>query len=112
MALADLTIYKKSLRLVKEVYDLIKNNTQLQKDYSLCDQIKRSSVSVTANISEGYLQGKKIFKNYLRIANGSANETTTLLEVIALVHGVKTDKIQEEYRYLSKQISAFSSSFN
>jgi four helix bundle protein len=69
----DLRIYKKSLELVKEIYLLIEKNPKLSKDFSLCDQIKRASVSIPANISEGFFRSKKQTKNYLEIASGSAN---------------------------------------
>ena len=107
----DLRIYQKSLELVKETYSLIKNNPKLLKDYSLCDQIKRASISVPANISEGFFRSKKQTKNYLEISSGSANEVVTHLKVIYLVYEINTDKLQEEYIILGKQINAFSSKF-
>jgi len=110
-SIKDLRIYQKSLNLVKEVYILIKSNYQLSKDYSLCDQVKRASVSVPANISEGFFRSKKQTKNYLEIASGSSNEVVTHLKVINLVFEINTDELQEEYIVLSKQINAFSSKF-
>lgn len=108
----DLIIYKKSLNLIKIVYSLINRNSVLKKDFSLCDQIKRSSVSVSTNISEGYARSIKYFKNFLSISSGSANETITLLQIIELVYNVNTKQLQEDYKFLAKQISAFSSSLN
>lgn len=108
----NLIIYKKALNLTKQVYDLIKLNPHLLHDFSLCDQLKRASISVAANISEGYCQTKKHFKSYLKIASGSANETITLLEIIKLVYQIDTQLLQNEYRILAKQISSFSTSFN
>ncbi len=107
----DLRIYQKALELVKEIYCLIKDNPKLSKDYSLCDQIKRASVSVAANISEGFFRSKKQTKNYLEISSGSANEVVTLLKIIFLVYEINTDKLQEEYTILGKQINSFSSKF-
>lgn len=107
MSVEDLRVYKKSLELVKEIYSLIKNNKNLSKDYALCDQIGRSSVSVATNISEGYCRTKNYFKNYLKISTGSANETVTLLQIIKLVYDdIDTEKLQREYNLLAKQISA------
>ncbi len=104
-------IYNKSLEFVARIYMLIQQNHNLSKDYSLCDQIKRSSVSVATNISEGYCRSKKQFKNYLDISKGSTNETNTLLQIIELVYPINTLILQEEYDHLGKQISAFSSTF-
>lgn len=83
----------------------------MAKDFSICDQLKRASVSIPANISEGYARSKKQFKNYLEIAKGSANEVITLLEIVQLVFKVNTINLQEEYNYLAKQITSFSKSF-
>lgn len=109
--LKDLRIYSKALELVGKTYCLIRNNNSLQKDYSLCDQLKRASVSVPANISEGYFRSTKQSQNYLHIASGSANEMMTLLRVVQLVNKIDTTSLIEEYLLLAKQIIAFSKSF-
>ncbi|BCX14323.1 MAG: hypothetical protein KatS3mg088_006 [Patescibacteria group bacterium] len=49
-----LRIYQSSIRLIQQIYALIKENKNLALDWSLCDQIKRASVSAATNISEGY----------------------------------------------------------
>lgn len=107
----DLRIYQKALGLVKDIYLLIKSNLKLSKDYSLCDQIKRASVSVAANISEGFFRSKKQTKNYLEISSGSANEVVILLKIIFMVYEIDTSKLQDEYVILGKQINSFSSKF-
>ncbi len=105
----DLRIYQKSLELIKEIYFLIKSNPKLLKDYSLCDQIKRASISIASNISEGFFRSKKQTKNFLEISSGSSNEVVTQLKIIFLVYEINTDKLQEEYIILGKQINSFSS---
>lgn len=107
----SLVIYNRSLNLVLKVYDLIENNPKLARDFSLCDQLKRSAVSVPANISEGYARSKKQFKNYLEISRGSANEMITLLTIVQLVFKINTTILQNEYDYLARQITSFSRSF-
>ena len=104
-----LRIYQNSLELISQVYNLIKNNRNLASDWSLCDQIKRASVSVATNISEGYLRTKKQYRNFLSIASGSANEVITLLQIITKIHGIKTESLQEKYKLLARQIGALSS---
>jgi len=110
-SLDDLIIYNKALNLVKNIYQLINNNQILKRDYSLTDQIKRSSVSVVANISEGYFRSIKQTRNYLEIASGSSNETVTLLKIIFLIYQIETKELQNEYIILGKQINSFSKSF-
>ncbi len=103
----ELKIYNQALNLVKEIYLLIKNNYRLSKDFSLCDQLKRASISVLTNISEGYFRTKKQFKNYLQIASGSANEVVSLLKIINLVYQIKTKTLEEKFIILGKQINSF-----
>jgi len=110
-SLDDLIIYNKALNLVKNIYQLINNNQILKRDYSLTDQIKRSSVSVVANISEGYFRSIKQTRNYLEIASGFSNETVTLLKIIFLIYQIETKELQNEYIILGKQINSFSKSF-
>ena len=74
-----LIIYQQSLKLIAQIYLLIRSNKQLQRDFSLCDQIKRASVSILTNIAEGYHRHVKQWRNYLKIASGSANEVVALL---------------------------------
>jgi len=111
MAVEDLKIYQKAIELVGKIYELIKNNKALYNDFSLSDQIKRASISVATNISEGYCRSKKYFKNYLKIASGSANEVITLLLIIEKVYKIDTNFLQKEYQILAKQISSFASTF-
>lgn len=103
-----LRIYQTALDLVKEVYLLILNNPQLGKDYSLTDQFKRASVSVVANIAEGYRRSKKQFQNYLQISSGSTNELVALLDVVTVVYKIDTTNLKESYKILGKQIISFS----
>lgn len=104
----DLEVYNKSIAFVTEIYLLIRKHKILEKDYSLCDQIKRASVSVAANISEGYFRSIKQTTNYLEIASGSTNEVVTLLIIVNNVYKIDTSYLQSEYIILGKQINAFS----
>ena len=59
--LEDIQVYVEARLLAQEVYKLIKTDP-VYKDYSLVDQIKRASLSVMANIAEGY--GRKTKKDF------------------------------------------------
>jgi four helix bundle protein len=111
-SLENLRIYKKALELVKKIYELIKENSKLSKDFSLCDQLKRSAVSVVTNIAEGYFRSRKQSQNYLEIASGSTNEVVSILRIIDLVFEIETTQLQEEYTVLGKQINSFSKTFD
>lgn len=104
----DLIIYKKALELIIKVYRLIKDSNSLHRDFSLCDQLKRASVSVLTNIAEGYYRSNKQSKNYLQISSGSTNEVVALLDVVCSIYKIEVDKLQEDYKILGRQINAFS----
>ena len=71
----DLDAYKLALKVVQEAYRVSKSLPTDEK-YNLISQIRRSSVSVTLNIAEGY--GRYHYLDSLRfyyIARGSLEET-------------------------------------
>jgi four helix bundle protein len=71
----DLEIWQKARELCKKIRG-IAHTTSLERDFSLKDQIFRSSGSVMDNIAEGFERdGKKEFMNFLYIAKGSLGET-------------------------------------
>ena len=104
-----LRIYQEALRLVSQIYLLTRSNQQLSRDYSLCDQLRRATISIVANIAEGYLRSRKQFQNYLKIASGSANEVEALLQIVSLIYGINTSSLQGSFKSLGKQINALSS---
>jgi len=71
----ELEIGKNSRLLCKQIRSLT-NDSSLSKEFSLKDQILRSSGSVMDNIAEGYERdGRKEFLQFLYIAKGSLGET-------------------------------------
>lgn len=77
----DLKVYNESFRLAMEIFNLTKGFPK-EEQYSLTDQIRRSSRSVSANIREGFAKRKyeQIFIKQLVDAYGSSEETRTWLE--------------------------------
>ena len=73
----DLDVWKKSMELVVETYNLMKLMPKTE-IYSLCDQMKRAAVSVPSNIAEGQQRkSTKEFINFLSISRGSVAELET-----------------------------------
>jgi four helix bundle protein len=71
----DLEIWQNARELCKKIR-IFAESTPLRKDFSLKDQILRSSGSVMDNIAEGFERdGKKEFINFLYISKGSLGET-------------------------------------
>ena len=70
----DLEVWKKAREICKFISTLTQKE-QFSKDFSLKDQIKRSSGSVMDNIAEGFgRMGNGEFVHFLTIASGSARE--------------------------------------
>jgi len=49
----DLVVWQKAIAVVKQVY-LITETGELRRDFGLKDQLRRASVSIPANIAEGF----------------------------------------------------------
>ena len=71
----DLIVWQKAHQLVLEVYRLSAGFPKNEM-FGLTSQLRRSSVSVAANIAEGFRKRSKAEKShYLNIAHGSLEET-------------------------------------
>ena len=77
----ELPVWQKARQLVKYIYVLTKGE-RFSRDFSLVDQIRRSSTSVMFNTSEGFERGSNAeFIQFLYISKGSAGETRAQLYV-------------------------------
>lgn len=75
----ELDVWKKSMDLVAEIYDITKEFPR-DEVYGLTSQLRRSAVSIPSNIAEGAARNtKKEFMQFLYIALGSAAEAETQL---------------------------------
>jgi len=75
----DLPVWKAAIELGLGVYSLTRDRFFHQPG-DLCDQLRRASLSVSNNISEGYERGSTAeLLAYLYIARGSAGETRSML---------------------------------
>ena len=77
----DLKVYQLAYKLAMDIFNASKSFPKEEK-YSLTDQIRRSSRSVTANIAEGFRkrQYPKMFVSKLADADGEATETQVWLD--------------------------------
>ncbi|MBU0557996.1 MAG: four helix bundle protein [Bacteroidetes bacterium] len=77
----DLIVYQLSYKLSVEIFEITKTFPKEEK-YSLVDQIRRSSRSVPANISEAWSRRRypKSFVNKLIESDGETSETTVWLD--------------------------------
>ncbi|MDC8002260.1 four helix bundle protein [Aequorivita todarodis] len=75
----DLEIWQLAREICKDVWNIIQN-TSLQRDYKLREQINGASGSIMDNISEGFERdGNREFINFLSIAKASCGETRSQL---------------------------------
>ena len=77
----DILAWQKARFITDRVYT-VSNKGAFAKDFGLRDQIRRSSVSIMANIAEGFgRRSDKEFANFLNMAHGSAAESQSHLYV-------------------------------
>jgi four helix bundle protein len=73
----DLQAWQFGYKLSKEVYILTKEFPSDER-FGLTSQLRRAAVSIPLNIAEGYARGSKNeYRQFCRIAFGSANEVET-----------------------------------
>ena len=60
----DLIVYQKAYKLAMEIYEVSKGFPK-EEQYSLTDQIRRSSRSVTTNIAEAWARKKEPVKYFV-----------------------------------------------
>ena len=109
-----LIVYQKSKELVKRTYLLLKK-FPTKENYALCNQLQRSSVSVTSNIAEGMSRfSVKEKKHFVEIAYGSLMELSSQFEIaedlgyISMQERYNVDKLVEE---IARLLSGLRNSF-
>jgi len=90
-----LTVWTKSIELVKEVYS-ITNKLPSDEKFGLISQIRRASVSISSNISEGASRKSKIERSrYYEIARSSLVEVDTQIEICLTLKFLNESDIQK-----------------
>lgn len=90
-----LDVWKKSVGLVKQIYELTKSYPR-NENYGLINQMRRSAISVPANISEGAARNtKKEIIQFLHMAQGSLSELDTHLEISLALGYVKEEALSD-----------------
>ena len=110
-----LNAWQEAKKLVVDVYQLLDSFPKFE-NYALCDQIRRSVVSVPSNIAEG--SGRKSLKeqiHFLEIAYGSLMEVyNQLLIAIELTYITKesVDSIKPTIDAVAKMINGLSKTYS
>lgn len=102
----NLKVWHRAVDLAVTIYKLTGDNNSFQKDFGLKDQMRRSSLSISSNISEGDTLGtdKQAIRHFY-IAKGSSAELYTQL-IISNKIGYLTDDENEYYLNECRAISA------
>lgn len=91
----DLVVWQKSVKIVTEIYELLKEMPQ-EETFGLTSQIKRSSISIPSNIAEGFgREHTKDFIRFLQISRGSLFELQTQLEICANLSYLKHEEWED-----------------
>ena len=109
-----LEVWKSSMNLVVTVYDLMKQFPTTER-YALCDQLRRSIVSVPSNIAEG--SGRSSLREkvrFIEIAYGSLLEAYCQLSIAAKLNYITSkdfNSLKDQISCISKMLSKLRSSF-
>lgn len=101
----ELKVWQRAVDLAVKVYEITKKDP-FNKDFGLRDQMRRASVSISSNISEGdQLDSDRSSVRHFRIAKGSTAELLTQSIISYRIGYLKVDDFnllkQECYEILS-----------
>ncbi|HAF22273.1 MAG TPA: four helix bundle protein [Blastocatellia bacterium] len=98
----DIQAWQKARRLTSRIYNVTASERFAQ-DFGLRNQIQRASVSVMANIAEGFgRHSDKDFANFLSMAHASVSEVQSHLYVALDLSYVQKHVFEELYGLLDE----------
>lgn len=103
----NLIVWQKMHHLVLSIYKVTKSfpNSEL---FGITNQIRRASVSVAANIVEGYGKKSKADKiRYFNIAQGSLEETKYFLRLSKDLEFYDTDDLRKDADEVAKMLKSY-----
>lgn len=96
----ELKVWQKAVDLAVNVYKITDKDSFKKNDFSFKDQMRRASVSISSNISEGdQLDSDKNSIRHFRIAKGSAAELYTQSIIGNRIGYLKSD----DFEFLRKE---------
>ena len=103
----ELEVWQSSMDLVETVYKVIREFPKSE-TYGLCDQLRRSIVSVPSNIAEGFGRGStKDFVHFLFTARGSLYEAHTQIEVAQRLGYIESiDAISDQFNSVARRLNS------
>jgi four helix bundle protein len=90
-----LDVWQAAMRSATTVYKLTDKFPEQEK-FGLVSQMRRAAISIPCNIAEGAARrGKREFRNFLSMAQGSLSELDTQLDLGILLGYVSTEDLGE-----------------
>ena len=100
----DLEVYKLTITFTGNTYRLLERQP-LKNDFAMVDQLRRATISISNNISEGFeRETDKELIRFLYFAKGSAGEVRNLFNVLEEIEYFKKVEL-EEYKSQVTKIS-------
>jgi four helix bundle protein len=98
----DIIAWQKARETTREIY-IETTNGEFYKDFDLRSQIRRASISIMANIAEGFgRRTDKDFSNFLNIAHASAYEVQSHLYVVLDLAYIRAERFSVLYSNLDE----------
>lgn len=103
----DLIVWQKAHQLVLKIYKTTKSFPK-EETYGITSQIRRSAISVAANIAEGFKKrGKKDKVRFFNIAEGSLEETKYYLLLAHDLEYADTSNFEELTDEIGKLLTSY-----
>lgn len=104
----DMPIWQEAMDVAEQIFNLTENLPK-KEDYGFTSQIRRTALSISANIPEAYGRNHTLDKiNFYYFARGSATETQSHLEYAKRVKYIR----QTEVLILDKRLNTLYSNLN
>ena len=105
----DLLVWQLAKDLAVRVY-CVSESQNLKKDFGLCNQIRRSAVSVASNLAEGDERSSdRDSVRFFYMAKSSIAEVRTQIQIACEVGHLRKpeyDSLEAEYEQLTKKIGS------
>ena len=104
----DLVVWQRAHSFVLGVYEITKRFPR-DETYGLSSQFRRASVSIAANIAEGFKKkGRQDKLRFLNIAHGSLEECRYYLVLTKDLGYAETDELRKKLEEVSTILAAYS----
>lgn len=106
----DLIVWQKAHQFVLKIYSITKNFPK-EELFGLTSQLRRASVSIPANIAEGFKKRSKLDKGrFYNISQGSIEECKYYLILASDLNYYQTNDILKDLEEISKLLNSYSNS--